>query len=129
MQRDLQNTLIDLLEPCKVGHSSYHVLFSKSACLHIVSLLLCMACFRGISVVPTGCCMTYLCPALQFHDETHLTLALKNLRRANFISNLKRTAVLQLADAQVDHQMDANPDLLGMDNCIIDLVSALAMLN
>ena len=100
MQRDLQNTLIDLLEPCKVGYRSHHVL-------------------------PTGCCVTCLCPALQFHDETHLTLALKNLRRANFISSLKRTAVLQLADAQVDHHMDANPDLLGMDNCVVDLVSAM----
>ncbi len=101
MQRDLQNTLIDLLEPCKVGHRSYHVL-------------------------PTGCCVTYLCPALQFHDEK-LTLALRNLRKAKFISNLKRTAVLQLADAQVDRRMDANPDLLGMENCVVDLVSALAM--
>ena len=126
MQRDLQNTLIDLLEPCKVGHRSYHVLFSKSACLHVVSLLLCMACCRGISVVPTGCCVTYLCPALQFYDD-NLTLALRNLRKANFISSLKRTAVLQLADAQVDHHMDGNPDLLGMENCVVDLVSALAM--
>ena len=103
MQRDLQNTLIELLEPCKVGHGSYHVLAS-------------------------GCCVTYLCPALQFHDEK-LTLALKNLRKANFISSLKRTAVLQLADAQVDHHMDANPDLLGMENCVVNLVSVLAMQN
>ena len=85
MQRDLQNTLIDLLEPCKVGHRSYHALFSKSACLHVVPLLLCMAC---ISVLPTGCCVTCLCPPLQFHDEK-LTLALKNLRKANFISSLR----------------------------------------
>ena len=124
MQRDLQNTLIELLEPCKVGHRSYHALFSNSACLHVVPLLPCLACCCG--VVPSGCCVTYLCPALQFHNEK-LNVALKNLRRANFISSLKRTAVLQLADAQVDHHMDANPDLLGMENCVVDLVSALAM--
>ena len=86
-------------------------------------LLPCLACCCGM--VPSGCCVT-LCPALQFHDEK-LTVALENLRRANFISSLKRTAVLQLADAQVDHRMDANPDLLGMENCVVDLVSALAM--
>ena len=84
-----------------------------------------MACCRRM--VSTGCCLTHLCPGLQFHDEKNFTLAGKNLRRANFISSLKWTAVLQLADAQVDHHMDANPDLLGMEYCVVDLVSALAM--
>ena len=57
----------------------------------------------------------------------NFTLAIANLQRANFISTLSSTAVLQLADAQVDHHMDVSPDLLGMENCVVDLVSALAM--